>query len=204
MAGTADGGQTVGQDAPEDLVSVREAAQAVGVAPSTVHGWIKSGRLTVQPGVGVRRVSVAAAQALIAPPDPATPADAVAIYEVLRLTDVSRRTIVAWVKKGRLPSWPGRYGMLVRVADVRTVAQQLGALDSTTGEAMLLPPDSLPIREAALQAGVIRASLYNWGRQGLLSVWSGTESGQRVSQADVVALAQRSDRALPSRPERES
>lgn len=50
--GTADGGRA-DQDAPEDLVSVREAAQAV-----------------------------------VAPPDPDTPADAMAVYEAIRLTCV--------------------------------------------------------------------------------------------------------------------
>ncbi len=39
MAGTADGGQTAGQDAPEDLVSVREAAHVVGFTPPCA-GWL--------------------------------------------------------------------------------------------------------------------------------------------------------------------
>ena len=189
---------------PEDFVRVREAAQAVGVTTTTMHRWISRGRLTVQSAPGVRRVSLAAVQALVAPPDPhTTPADAVAIYEALRLTDVSRRTIVAWVKKGWLPSWDGRHGLLVRVEDVRTLARQRAALDSVAGAATPLPSDSLPIREAALQAGVSRASLYHWGRRGLLSLWPGTGTGQRVRLADVVTLAQSPGRALPPRPDRE-
>jgi len=40
MGGTAGGGQAAGQDAPEDLVSVRKAAQAVGVSVTSVHNWI--------------------------------------------------------------------------------------------------------------------------------------------------------------------
>ncbi len=43
MGGTADGGQTASQAAPEDLVSVREAARAVGVTPPTVDSWISEG-----------------------------------------------------------------------------------------------------------------------------------------------------------------
>jgi len=128
MGGTADSGQTAGQEALSDLVSVREAAQAAGVMPSMVHSWIKSGRFAAQPGAGVRLVSQAAVRALVAPPDPHAPADAVAIYKALRLTDVTRSTVVAWVKQGRLPSWQGRHGRLVRVANVRALAQQRGLL----------------------------------------------------------------------------
>jgi len=45
MGGTADGGHMVTQAVPDDLVTVREAAQVVGVSPQTVYGWIVSGRL---------------------------------------------------------------------------------------------------------------------------------------------------------------
>jgi len=34
---------------PEDLVSVREAAQAVGVTDATVRAWIARGHLTAYP-----------------------------------------------------------------------------------------------------------------------------------------------------------
>ncbi len=81
MGGTADGGQRAPQELPEDLMTVREAAQAVGVAPQAVQSWITRGRLTAyapsQPQG--RRVSLAAVRALSAPQDPQTPAEAVLV-----------------------------------------------------------------------------------------------------------------------------
>ncbi len=204
MGGAADGGQTAGQEAPEDLMTVREAAQAAGVMPSTVYSWIKSGRLTVQPGAGVRlvsqaavralvapRVSQAAVRALVAPPDPHAPADAVAIYKALRLTDVTRSTVVAWVKQGRLPSWRGRYGPLVRVVDVQNLAQQRAMTAAAAGDGTPLPPDALSVRDVGRLCGVTKGRLYLWIRQGLLPAWLVPGSGQRVRVADVVALASR-------------
>jgi len=70
-------------------------------------------------------------QALVAPPDPDAPVDAVALHDAIRLAEVSRRDIVTWLKQGRLPWWPGRHGRLVRVADVRAVAQKQGLLPPT-------------------------------------------------------------------------
>ena len=72
--GTADDGQTP-QQAPEDLVRVREAAPVVGGTPSAVHAWIKRGRLIGQSCPAGRQVSRAAVHALCAPcesPDAAT------------------------------------------------------------------------------------------------------------------------------------
>jgi len=131
MAGTADGGQAAGQAVPEDLVSVLEAAQAVGVMDSTVYRWIKSGRLTAY-GPGVRRVSLSAVRALCAPRDPQTPPEVLLVYEVARAVGVSKGRIRIWAERGLLPSWRGRHGLLVREADVRAVAQKQG----------LLPPDA--------------------------------------------------------------
>ncbi len=200
MGGMADGGPTEGQDPPEDLVSVREAAQAVGIAPSTVHGWIKSGRLTAQPSLSGRRVSLAAVQSLAAPLGPDTPADAVAIFEVLRLMDVPSHTIVAWVTQGRLPSWHGRYGMLVRVADVQALAQQRAMMTAAAGDGTPLPPDALSVRDAARLSGLSRERLYMWTKQGLLPVWLAPGGGQRVRLADVTVLAERHGRGLPLQP----
>ena len=76
VGGTADGGLTTRQDTPEDLVRVREAAQAVGVTSPTVRLWIRSGWLIAQPSPRGRRVSLAAVYALCAPFDPQTPPDA--------------------------------------------------------------------------------------------------------------------------------
>ncbi len=179
------------QPVPEDLVSVREAARVAGLTPTTVHSWIKRGRLTAQPSPSGRRVSLAAVQALVPPPDPHAPADAVAIYEALRLTDVTRSTVVAWVKQGRLPRWHGRYGTVVRVADVQALAQQRAMMTAATEGSLPMPADACLIREAARRAGVSRGRIYSWVKRGLLPVWPGSGTGRRVRLADVVALASR-------------
>ncbi len=188
------------QAVPADLVSVREAARAVGFSPSAVRSWITAGRLTAQPGAGGRQVSLTAVQALVAPPDAHAPADAVAIYEALRLTDVTRRNIETWARQGRLPSWRGRYGTVVRVADVQALAQQRPTRLSTAGEATPMPPDTLSIRDVGHLSGVAKSSLYMWMKKGLLPAWPVPGSGCRVRLADVVALMKRPGRALPRKP----
>jgi len=134
MGGTADSGQTVGQDAPEDLVTVREAAQAGGFSVATVYSWVKAGRLTAQPSPRGRRVSQAAVRALYAPSDPQTPPEARLVYEVARAVGVSKGRIRIWARRGLLPSWHGPHGILVRESDVRALAQKQG----------LLPPSDEP------------------------------------------------------------
>jgi len=191
------------QEVPEDLMTVREAAPAVGVSPDAVQAWIRRGQLTAQPGPGVRLVSLAAVQALVALPAPHTPADAVAIYEALRHTDVSRSIILTWVKQGRLSTWRGRYGRLVLVEDVRALAQQRTTRLSAAGEATPMPADALFIRDVVRLSGVTKSRIYTWLRRGLLPVWPGSGSGQRVRLADVLALMERPGRALPPPPERE-
>jgi len=128
MGGTADGGQTAGQDAPEDMVSVREAAQVVGLKAPALHYWIRQGRLTSQPGPGVRRVSLAAVRALCAPLDPQTPPEARLVYEVARVVGVPKGRIWIWAQRSLLPSWHGSHGLLVREVDVRALAQKRGLL----------------------------------------------------------------------------
>jgi len=130
MGGAADGGQMAGQDAPEDLVTVREAAQAVGVVAGTVHSWVKAGRLTAHTQSFQRghRVSLGAVRALSAPSDPQTPPEARLVYEVARAVGVSKGRIRIWAREGLLPSWRGPHGLLVRESDVRAVAQKQGLL----------------------------------------------------------------------------
>ncbi len=187
------------QVTPADLVTVREAAQALAISVATIYSWIRQERVAVYPGPRGWLISVAAAQALAAPPDPAAPADAVALYEAIRITGASRHRIVVWVKQGLLLSWRGPHGRLVRVADVRALAQRPAVADG-----LPMPPDARLIREAARHAGVDTSRLYSWITRGLLPVWPGTGTGQRVRLADVLALVERPDRALPPRPERES
>jgi len=128
------------QVAPENLVSVRAAAQAAGVTPAAVYTWIRRGQLAVQSSSSGLRVSLSAVQALVPPPAPPAPADAVAIYEALRLTDVTRRHIETWIRQGRLPSWQGRYGRLVLAEDVQALAQQNAVSAPAAGDSTPLPP----------------------------------------------------------------
>jgi len=188
------------QDVPENLVSVREAAQAAGVTPAAVYKWIKSGRLTAQPSPSGRRVSLAAVQALVTPPAPPAPADAVAIYEAVRLTDVTRRHIETWIRQGRLPRWRGRYGPLVRVADVQALAQQRAMTAAVGRNDTPLPPDALLIRDVVRLCGVTKSRIYAWMRRGMLPVWPGTGTGRRVRLADVTTLAERQERGVPLQP----
>lgn len=115
------------QRTPEDLVSVREAARAVGLTDGAVHGWIKRGRLTAyaQPGCRGRQVSV---RALCAHLDPQAPPEALLAYAVARALRVSRDRITGWARRGILPSWQGRHGLLVRIVDARAMAQRQGLL----------------------------------------------------------------------------
>ncbi len=188
------------QAVPADLVRVREAAQAVGLTAPAVHHWIKSGRLAAQPSPQGRRVSLAAVRALAAPLDAHGPADAVAIYEAVRHTDVTRRNIETWMTQGRLPSWRGRYGPLVRVADVQALAQQRAMAAAAAGESAPMPPDALSVRDAARLSGLSRERLYLWTKQGLLPVWRAPGGGQRVRLVDVTVLAERQGRGLPLNP----
>ncbi len=125
--------QTAGQEAPEDLVTVREAAQAVGVWATTVHSWIRSGRLTAhaQPPPRGRRVNLSAVRALCAPSDPQTPPEARLVYEVAHAVGLPKWRIRIWAQRGLLLSWHGPHGRLVREGDVRAVAQKQGLLPPT-------------------------------------------------------------------------
>ncbi len=187
------------QPLPLDLVSVREAARVAGVMPSMVHSWIKRGRLAAQPSPSGRLVSQGAVQALGAPPDPHAPADAVSIYEAVRLTDVTKSTLVAWVTQGRLPSWHSRYGTVVRVADVQALAQQRAMAAAAGRNDTPMPPDALLIRDVVRLCGVTKGRIYTWVNQGRIPAWPGTGGAQRVRPADVVAQAAQYDRVLPRR-----
>ncbi len=129
MGGTADGGQMAGQEAPEDLVTVREAAQAAGVTDSSVQSWIRRGRLTAsaQPLRG-RRVSLAAVRALSAPRDPQAPPEAVRVTVAARAVGLPPWRVRNWARQDLLLSWQSYHGLLVRPDDVRAVAHRQGLL----------------------------------------------------------------------------
>jgi len=89
------------QSAPEDLVSVREAAQAVGFSVASVNNWIKSGWLTALPSPRGRRVSISAVRALRAPPDPQTPPEARPARKVARAVGLP-----SWCMQAAWPAGP--------------------------------------------------------------------------------------------------
>jgi len=192
MGGTADGGQTAGQEAPEDLVSVREAAHAVGFTPPTVHLWIRSGRLSAQPSPRGRRVSLAAVRAVCAPCDPQTPPEARLVHEVAQAARVDKDRIRIWVRQGLLPSWSGPHGMLVRAADVRAVAQQQAEARRRAMERndspQPGPEDLMSVREAAHEAGLTPGAVHSWIARGMLPVRA-SRQGRRVSLSAVHALS---------------
>ncbi len=113
---------------PMDLVTVREAAQDVGVTTTVVEGWIDRGRVTVHPSPSGRRVSRAAVGALCALLDAQAPPEAHTLDEVARAVRLASWHIVLWVQQGLLPSWRGPHGLLVCEGDVRALAQQRGLL----------------------------------------------------------------------------
>jgi len=128
MGGTADSRQTAGQGAPEDLVSVRAAAKAVGITMAVMEGWIDRGRVTVHPSPSGRRVSLAAVGALCALVDAQMPPEAHTLGDVARAVRLSSWHIVLWEQQGLLPSWRGPHGLLVREVDVRALAKKQGVL----------------------------------------------------------------------------
>ncbi len=123
------------QPAPDDLVSVKEAAAAaIGMKIRTVNAWIGNGTVMAWPGPQGRRVSLSVLQALLAPSDPLTPADTRPVFAVAPLVGVSRTRVHAWIRQGRVPSWPGRNGRLVRVTDVQALANEQRGRVATTSK----------------------------------------------------------------------
>ena len=186
----------------EDLVSVRDAAQAVGATDTTVRTWIARGHLPAYPVLPPApitiQVSLAAVRALTPPRDPQTPPDALPIFAVARAAGVPRALIASWMRWGLLPTWEGRHGALLRVADVRALAEQRGRLprsDEAGEDAVALndsspaaPADLMSVREAARAVGMTPSAVQTWIRRGRLSAQPGP-LGRRVSLADVQAIA---------------
>jgi len=112
---------------PLDLVTIREAAQAVGLRSGAVHSWIARGMLTAQASrQGRRRVSLAAVQALCVTPEPQAPEEALLVSDVAVVAGVPTWRITGWLRQGLLPNWQSPHGLLVRLADVTALAERLG------------------------------------------------------------------------------
>ncbi len=115
------------QPGPEDLMTVREAVQAVGLQAGAMRSWITRGMLTAQASLqGRRRVSLATVQALCVTPEPQAPEEARLVSEVAPAVGVLTWRIVAWLRQGLLPNWQSPHGLLVRPADVTVLAERLG------------------------------------------------------------------------------
>jgi len=115
------------QAVPEDLMTVREAAQAVGLKAGAVRSWIARGMLTAQASrQGRRRVSLAAVQALCVTPEPQAPEEALLVSDVAVVAGVPTWRITGWLRQGLLPNWQSPHGLLVRLADVTVLAERLG------------------------------------------------------------------------------
>jgi len=115
------------QPGPEDLMTVREAAQAVGLQAGAVRSWIARGMLTVQASrQGSRRVSLAAVQALCVATELQAPEEARLVAEVAELAGVPTPRISVWLRQGLLPNWQSPHGLLVRPADVLALVERSG------------------------------------------------------------------------------
>jgi excisionase family DNA binding protein len=114
-------------DQPEDLVTVAEAARLAGVSPATVQRWIRRALLPAHATPQGRRVSSAAVRAVatdFAHPIDVASEDYVLPFVAARLTGVPRHRISYWSMIGKVASTPGRYGRLVRLADVQALATE--------------------------------------------------------------------------------
>jgi DNA-binding transcriptional MerR regulator len=170
---------------PEDLVTVREAAQQAGVTIDRVHKWIHRGAVPASPGRHGQLVSVTAVctqrDALAPPPDSAeyTLPSVAARQLGLRAAHVHY-----WVSRGTVASKPSRYGRLVRLADVQAV---LGAVNA------LAPPphpdDYVAPAVAARVARVPPSTVRYWATLGKVASQPGP-NGRLVRLRDVQALTQ--------------
>lgn len=201
--GNANDWLTPPQEAAEDVVSVREAARAVGVTVAVLAAWIAGGQLTAQAASHGRRVSLAAVRALRPPHDPQIPAEALLVSDAARVVGVSRERIMSWTRRGLLPSWQGRHGCLVREADVHALAQQRAVPAAAAGTDPVPPAALLLIGDAARLTGVSRGCLYTWVKKGLVPAWPEPGRGRRVRFADVMAQAEQQRRTRSLRPRRE-
>ena len=116
------------QAVPLDLMSVREAAHAVGLQAGAVRSWIARGLLTAHASRHGHRVSLAAVQALCVTPEPQAPEEALLVSDVAVVAGVPRGRIRIWARQGLLPTWQSHHGLLVRPDDVRALAQKRGVL----------------------------------------------------------------------------
>lgn len=107
-----------------ELVTVKRAAEILGIAPSTVHRWLADGFIAgeqITPGAPWRiRINGEIRARFVA----AVPENHVPMLEATRLLGVSRQTVLQRVKRGELPAvhvrCGKRNGLYIRVLGTQT------------------------------------------------------------------------------------
>jgi DNA-binding transcriptional MerR regulator len=199
---------------PEALVTVREAAQLVGVTPDTMWRWLQRGLLPAQPSTQGRLVSPAAVRAVAAAlghPTEGVLDGYVPPFVANRQFGLNAMQVRRWAYTGKVASKPGRYGQLVRLVDVQALAEAHASEHqpdaSSEGRGVALgaddPRDLVTVDEAAQLAGVSPVTVQRWVARGYVPTQPHTH-GRLVSLVAVRALAAAGvARACPSAAPRE-
>ncbi len=119
--------------------------------------------------------------------------DLVLVKEAARDTEILISWIYRWIKRGELAAQKTPSGLVVSLSAVR----RLVAADTSTAPLPALSgadaTDWMPVLQAAMVAGVSRATLHWWVRKGLIPTQRG-RYGTLVRPGDVRALATRHSR----------
>jgi excisionase family DNA binding protein len=107
-----------------ELVTVKKAAELLGVAPSTVHRWLADGFIAgeqITPGAPWRiRINDEIRQRFVEQ----APEDYVPLLKATRVLGVSRQTVLQRVKRGELGAVHvrrgRRKGLVIKVLDTQT------------------------------------------------------------------------------------
>ncbi len=119
--------------------------------------------------------------------------DYLAVHLAAQLAGVSERTLRHWIKRGKVPSIAGNRGALVRLADVRGVADLAGM---TRQESATLPSDSderdlaVHLAESGRQETALEAPREDQ-TQALLAVIEAAYDGQLAAKDDLIAELRR-------------
>ncbi len=119
--------------------------------------------------------------------------DYLAVHLAAQLAGVSERTLRHWIKRGKVPSIAGNRGALVRLADVRGVADLAGM---TRQESATLPSDSEDshLAEYLADSGRQETALETTREDqtpALLAVIEAAYAGQLAAKDDLIAELRR-------------
>jgi len=119
--------------------------------------------------------------------------DYLAVHLAAQLAGVSERTLRHWIKRGKVPSIAGNRGALVRLADVRGVADLAGmtrhdsaTLPSREDDAHL----AVHLAESGRQEAALEAPREDQ-TQALLAVIEAAYDGQLAAKDDLIAELRR-------------